>query len=91
LTCLGKVFWLYQLDQHGIKINLEDRESVEGIEYFALKLSFPARFVTHLDVNPKTFLVERRCYNTALHPDLNSESRWLETRFSDFKKVDDVV
>ena len=83
----GKVFGLHELRGRGIAIDLVGREALSGTDYFVLGLTFPDGFVTHLYVNPETFLIERQRDRRALHPDLDGRATWLETQYSDFRAV----
>jgi hypothetical protein len=87
----GKVLGLHELRRRGIQIDLEGREAIQGIEYFVLRLVFPDGFVTHVYLNPDTFLIERTRDLRPLHPDSDPGARRLETLYSDFRTVGGTV
>jgi hypothetical protein len=51
----------------------------------------PDGFLTYLYVNPTTHLIERQRDVRAIHPDLDSTSKWVETRFMDFRRMDGIT
>lgn len=83
----GKVLGLHELRQIGIRIALEGREAIQGTEYFVLKLLFPDGFATQVYLNSDTFLIERMRDLRPLHPDLDPQTKRLETQYSDFRSV----
>jgi hypothetical protein len=87
----GKLFGLHELRERGHQIRLAGRETLDGIEYFALEVRLSDGYVTSLYVDPKTWLVTRRRDVRPLHVDIDPTPTTIEARSSDFRSVSGVM
>ena len=64
------------------------KETIEGIDYYVLKITLSDGFVTYRYVNPRTWMIERGRDFRAFHPAVDGKKTWIETVWSDFRPVD---
>jgi hypothetical protein len=84
----GAIFALKDMTRLGHKLEYTGRESVDGVDYYVLKLTLSDGFVTYRYVNPKTWLIDRGRDLRAFHPALDPKQTWVETRWSDYRPVE---
>src|SRR5262245_26349204 len=87
----GKLFGLHEVQGRGNKLALVGRESVDDIDYYVLRLKFSDGASTTLYLDPRTWLITRRRDVRPLHPDLDPTPTTIETKMTDFRKVDNLV
>jgi outer membrane lipoprotein-sorting protein len=87
----GKLFGLHELYQRGHRVDLAGRETIDGIDYYALRVTLNDGFMTTLYVDPRNWLITRRRDVRPLHVDVDPTPTTIESRFSDFRKVDGVL
>jgi len=87
----GKVLGLHEMGNFGHVLSVQGRETVGGVDYHVLKLTFRDGFETYLYVDPQSWLITRTRDVRALHPDTDPTGLWLETRYTDFRPVDGVM
>ena len=86
----GVEFNLYGLDAFpalGNKLTLDGRETIEGVNYYVLRVDLKDSYRTFLYIDPDSWMIARRRDFRANHPDLNSTKQRLETQYSDFRRV----
>jgi hypothetical protein len=83
----GKLFGLHEMKQRGHKIDLVGRETVDGIDYYVLRLTFGDGYTTSLYVDPQSWLITRRRDVRPLHVDVDPTPTTIEQRISDFREV----
>ena len=83
----GHLYGLHELRQHGHRIDLIGREKIDGIDYYALRLTLDDGYVTTLYVDPKSWLITHRRDVRALHVDIHPIPTTIEQRMSDFRQV----
>ena len=83
----GKLFGLHEMKQRGHKIDLVGRETVDGIDYYVLRLTFGDGYTTSLYVDPQSWLITRRRDVRPLHVDVDPTPTTIEQRSSDFREV----
>src|SRR6266403_3221136 len=86
----GKLFGLHEMKQRGHKIDLVGRETVDGIDYYVLRLTFGDGYTTSLYVDPQSWLITRRRDVRPLHVDVDPTPTTIEQRISDFREVSGV-
>jgi len=86
----GKLFGLHELKEHGHRVELVGREKLDGIEYYALRLTFSDGYTTTLYVDPESWLITRRRDVRPLHVDVDPTPTTIEQRSSDFREVSGV-
>ena len=86
----GKLFGLHELKQRGHQIELIGRESVDGINYYVLRLTLSDGYNTTLYIDPESWLVTRRRDFRPLHVDIDPTPTTIEQRLSDFREVSGV-
>jgi len=86
----GKLFGLHEVQRRGNELALVGRESVDDIAYYVLRLTFSDGVNTTLYLDPKTWLITRRRDVRPLHPDMDPAPTTIETKMTDFRKVDNV-
>jgi hypothetical protein len=79
---------LYETRPRGHALTYAGRESLDGTSYHVLKLTLKDGFTTYLYVNPHTYLIDRQRDQRAIHPDADASVKWLEQRFSDYRRAD---
>jgi hypothetical protein len=86
----GVEFNLYGLDAFpglGNKLALDGRETIEGVNYYVLRVDLKDSYRTFLYIDPNSWMIARRRDIRANHPDLNSAKQRLEIQYSDFRRV----
>jgi hypothetical protein len=86
----GKLFGLHEMKQRRHKIDLVGRETVDGIDYYVLRLTFGDGYTTSLYVDPQSWLITRRRDVRPLHVDVDPTPTTIEQRISDFREVASV-
>jgi len=87
----GKLFGLHESARTGNELRLLDREIVDAKNYYVVELATAGGQVHRLYIDPQSWLIERTRVYKALHPDVDPTQQWLESRFTDFRKVDGVM
>jgi hypothetical protein len=85
------IFRLKDLVANGHSLKLLGHEVVEGAEYSVLKLTLSDGFENYLWVDAETGFVTRVRNRRALHVDMDSAERVIESRISDFRRVGNIV
>ena len=83
----GKLFGLHEMKQRGHKIDLVGRETVDGIDYYVVRLTFGDGYTTSLYVDPQSWLITRRRDVRPLHVDVDPTPTTIEQRISDFREI----
>jgi hypothetical protein len=86
----GHLYGLHELRQRGHRIDLIGREKINGVDYYALRLTLDDGYVTTLYVDPKSWLITHRRDVRALHVDIDPTPTTVEQRMSDFRQVNGV-
>jgi len=87
----GKLFGLHELRQRGHNLALTGREIVDNINYYVLRLTFFDGASTNLYLDPKSWLITRRRDTRPLHPDIDPTPTTIETKMTDFRKVEGLL
>ena len=82
-----KLFGLHELKARGHRIELAERENIDGIQYYVLRLTLNDGYSTTLYVDPKTWLITRRRDLRPLHVDVDPTPTTIEQRSSDFRTI----
>ncbi len=85
------IFGLEDLEPNGHRLEYSGRERLGGIDYYVLRITLSDGFVTYRYVNPTTWLIERGRDLRAFHPALDAHEAWIETVYSDYRRVDGVL
>jgi hypothetical protein len=83
----GHLYGLHELRQRGHRIDLAGREKIEGVEFYALKITLKDGYETTLYVDPSSWLITRRRDVRPLHVDIDPTPTTIEQRMSDFRQV----
>jgi hypothetical protein len=83
----GHLYGLHELQQRGHRIDLVGREKIEGIDYYALRITLNDGYTTTLYLDPKSWLITRRRDVRPLHVDIDPTPTTIEQRMSDFRQV----
>src|SRR5256885_3400775 len=86
----GKLFGLHELKARGHRIELAERENIDGIQYYVLRLTLNDGYSTTLYVDRKTWLITRRRDVRPLHVDVDPTPTTIEQRSSDFRTISGV-
>ncbi len=86
----GHLYGLHELHQRGHRLELIGREEIEGISYYAVRLTMDDGYATTLYVDPKSWLITRRRDVRPLHIDVDPTPTTIEQRMSDFRRVNGV-
>ena len=87
----GKLVGLHELRQRGHQVDLAGRERIDGIDYYALRITMNDGSTTTLYVDARNWLITRRRDVRPLHVDIDPTQTTIESRFSDFRKVGGVL
>ena len=87
----GKLFGLHELRQRGHRVDLAKREVIDGTNYHALRIMLSDGYITTLYVDPSSWLITRRRDVRPLHVDVDPTATTIESRFSDFRKIDGIL
>jgi hypothetical protein len=86
----GGIFGLEDMQANGHTLEYTGRETLDGVDYYVLKLTLSDRFETYRYVNPDTWLIERGRDYRAFHPAINDKKTWVGTVWSDYRPVQGV-
>ena len=86
----GKLFGLHELKAGGHPIELAERENIDGIQYYVLRLTLNDGYSTTLYVDRKTWLITRRRDVRPLHVDVDPTPTTIEQGSSDFRTISGV-
>ena len=86
----GKLYGLHELRQRGHRLSLAGRESINGTNYYVIKIQLSDGYVTSLYVDPTTSPITRRRDVRPLHVDVDPTPTTIETQLSDFRQVNGV-
>ena len=81
----GKLFGLHELKARGHRIELAEREKIDGISYYVLRLTLNDGYATTLYLDPNSWLITRRRDVRPLHVDVDPTPTTIEQRSSDFR------
>ena len=81
---------MHELKARGHRIELAERENIDGIQYYVLRLTLNDGYSTTLYVDPKTWLITRRRDVRPLHVDVDPTPTTIEQRSSDFRTISGV-
>lgn len=87
----GQIFSLSDMQRLGHKLEYQGRETLDGVDYYVLKLTLSDGFVTYRYVNPKTWLIDRGRDYRAFHPALDARQTWVETAWADYRPVEGLL
>ena len=87
----GNIFGLEDMQRNGHRLEYMGRETLDGVDYYVVKLTLSDGFETYRYVNPQSWLIERGRDYRAFHPALDPKQTWVETRWSDFRLVEGVA
>ena len=87
----GKLFGLHELRQRGHRVDLATREAIDGTNYYALRITLTDGYTTTLYIDTSSWLITRRRDLRPLHVDVDPTPTTIESRFSDFRKIDGVL
>jgi hypothetical protein len=86
----GNLFGLHEMQKRGHHIELAGREKIGSVDYYVLQVRFADGSETSLFVDPQTWRITRRRDVRALHPDIDPTPTTIESRKSDWRKVNGV-
>jgi hypothetical protein len=87
----GKIFGLHEMTAIGNQLESLAGESVDGKQYDVLKLTYTDGEVTYLYLDGDSHLITRTRDVRALHPDVDSSTKWIENVHEDFCAVNGVM
>lgn len=83
----GHLYGLHELRQRGHRIDLVGREKINGVDYYALRLTLNDGYTTALYLDPESWLITLRRDVRPLHVDIDPTPTTIEQRMSDFRQV----
>jgi hypothetical protein len=87
----GHLYGLHELRQRGHRIDLLGREKIDGIDYYALRITLNDGYQTTLYIDPSSWLITRRRDVRPLHVDIDPTPTTIEQRMSDFRQIAGVL
>jgi hypothetical protein len=86
----GTLFGLEEMERRGHKLELVGRETLEGINYYVLRLTLNDGYVVSFYVDPNSWLITRRRDVRPLHVDIDPTPTTIEQKRSDFRQIGGV-
>lgn len=86
----GNLFGLHEMQKRGHRLSLTGREKIDGTDYYVVRVFFADGYDCSLYVDPQTWRITRRRDVRALHPDVTPTKTTIESRKSDWRRVDGV-
>ncbi len=87
----GKLFGLHETKATGNKVTLEGRETLDGTNYYVIKVTLSDGYQKYYYVHPGNWRIERSRDFKALHPEMDPTKKWTESRYSDFREQDGIL
>ncbi len=87
----GHLWTLADMESRGHLVELQNRETLDGVDYTVIQLTLDDGFQNWYWINTDTCLIERNRNFRAFHPDLDAEKSWTETVFEGFQETDGVT
>ena len=75
----GNIFGLHELEGLGYHLALAGKEAGNDTDYWMVDSESSTVFLKRYYINAETFLIERTREESALHPDVDSETKHFET------------
>ncbi len=85
------LFGLHELSLRGHHLELMDKEIIGDIDYLVIRITYSDNHSISRYINPANWLVELSRENRALHPDIDPTETVIETQYSDFRKVNNLL
>ena len=85
---VGNLYGLHEREALGYTLSYEGDATLDGTRYWQLRSVAPDGFEEILYLDRETAVVARRREVSALHPDLDPAELPVETRFSDFRRLE---
>jgi len=85
------LFGWHRFAERGHKLALMPPADVDGVAHQVVEVRYTTGQVSYFYLDPATWLIVRRRDERAYHPDIDPTKQKVETRFSDFRKVDGTV
>lgn len=85
------LFGLHRFAARGHRLRLMPEERIEGRLDPVIEVTYRTGHVSYFYVDPVSWMLVRRRDERAYHPDANLTQQRVESRFSDFQIVDEVV
>lgn len=82
-----KLFGLHEMEERGHRLESAGHEAIDGVEYHVLRLTLDDGFETLYFLHPDSGLIERERQQRALHVDADPTPVWIETTYSDWRRV----
>ena len=83
----GNIFGLHELEGLGYELALAGKETVDDTDYWMVDSESSTGFLKRYYMNAETFLIERTREESALHPDIDSETNHFETLHFDYQEL----
>jgi hypothetical protein len=83
---VGNIFGLHELPLLNYNLSLIGQQMVDGTNYWLIDTESPDGFSRRLYINAATYLTQRSREKSALHPDIDPETRRFESLHSDYRK-----
>lgn len=77
----------HDLPARGHRIELLDREELDGVSFHHLRVTLDDGFTTDYYLDPDSLLLARSRNVSALHPDIDAAEKPTETQWSDYRAV----
>jgi len=82
----GNLFGLHELAMLEYRLKLRGKETVDGTDYWVVDSESADGFLKRFYINAETFLIERTREESALHPDVDAETKRFETLYFDYRE-----
>ncbi len=87
----GHLYALHEMQSRGHRLELIGREQIDGIAYFALRITLNDSYVTTVYIDPASWVITRRRDVRPLHVDLDPTPTTIEQHMTDFRRVAGVL
>ena len=85
------LYGLHRFPERGHQLELLDRETVDGVNYFVVRVIMKDAYETFLYIDPSNWMIGRRRDFRAFHPDIDATRRFTEKRYEDYRPVSGVM
>ncbi len=85
------LYGLHAFPSLGHKLSADGREMLSGVNYYVVRVDLKGGYPTFLYLDPETWMIARRRDFRPNHPDMNPTKQHLETQFTDFRPVNEVM
>ena len=85
------LYGLHRFPARGHRLFLDRPQLIDGTRYHVVRVLMRDAYETFLFINPATYLIDRRRDQRAPHPDMDPTRKFMEKRYSDYRRTDGIL